>query len=90
MAAFKAKIWPVWAVGGALAVSSLGFAACGANDASVSERDHAPAEAINFPDHFSSVATKCNHGNRVYVSDHGKGTNPSAVAVVAHDPSCPR
>lgn len=62
----------------------------GGNDTSVQSRDHAPAEAINFPDHFSSVATKCNHGNRVYVSDHGKGTNPSSVAVVAHDPSCPQ
>lgn len=87
---FKRKVLPVWAVGGALAVSAIGLAACGANDASVSGRDHAPAEAINFPDHFSSVATKCNHGNRVYVADHGDGGNPSAVAVIAHDPSCSR
>lgn len=61
----------------------------GGNDASVKGRDHGPAEAINFPDHFSSVATKCNHGNRVYVADHSDTKQPSAVAVVAHDPSCP-
>lgn len=68
---------------------AFGAAGCGSNDADVSGRDHAPAEAINFPDHFSSVATKCNHGNRVYVADHGSRSSPSTVAVVAHDPSCP-
>lgn len=67
-----------------------GVSGCGANDAEVGERDHAPANIINFPDHFSSVAHKCDgHGNRVYEADHGEGggKQSSAIAVV-RDPSC--
>lgn len=29
-----------------------------------------PADTITFPDGFSNVATKCDHGNRVYVLFH--------------------
>jgi hypothetical protein len=47
----------------------------------------APADLIRFPDGFSNAATKCDHGNRVYVAYHGD--NPyGAIAVVPADPTC--
>lgn len=46
-----------------------------------------PADTITFPDGFSNAATKCDHGNRVYVLYHGDNTYGS-IAVVAGDPSC--
>lgn len=46
-----------------------------------------PADLIRFPDGFSNAATKCDHGNRIYVAYHGE--NPyAAIAVVPNDPSC--
>jgi hypothetical protein len=48
------------------------------------------AEVINFPDYFTNVATKCNHGNRVYVTPGGtSGGGGKAIAVVPNDPTCP-
>lgn len=69
---------------------ALPFAACGANDASVAGRDHAPANVINFPDHFSSVAHKCDGlGHRIYEADHGSGDGKQASAIaVIDDPKC--
>lgn len=47
----------------------------------------APADLIRFPDGFSNAATKCDHGNRVYVAYHGDAAY-GAIAVVPADPTC--
>ena len=42
-----------------------------------------------MPDGFSNAATKCDHGNRVYVIYHGD--NPyGTISVVPQDPTCRR
>ena len=46
-----------------------------------------PADLIRFPDGFSNAATKCDHGNRIYVAYHGDSPY-AAIAVVPADPSC--
>jgi hypothetical protein len=51
-------------------------------------RNTAPAEVIEMPDGFNNLATKCDHGNRVYVTFHGNSPYGS-VAVVKDDPACP-
>lgn len=46
-----------------------------------------PADTIEMPDGFSNVATKCDHGNRIYVifkSDSSYGS----VAVVPNAEDC--
>lgn len=48
-----------------------------------------PADLIRMPDGFSNAATKCDHGNRLYVAYHGDGSY-GAIAVVPADPTCPR
>lgn len=45
------------------------------------------SDILRFPDGFSNVATKCDHGNRVYVLYKGDNTY-GAVAVVSQDPTC--
>lgn len=45
------------------------------------------ADTVTFPDGFSNVATKCDHGNRIYVAFKGD-SNRAAIAVVANDPTC--
>lgn len=70
-------------------LASLSLAACGANDAQVGNRDHAPADVINFPNHFSSVADKCDgHGHRVFIGDHGNSGNGGGGVAVIADASC--
>jgi len=69
--------------------------ACGAGtkggepfqDADRGTSNTAPADTITFPDGFSNVATKCDHGNRVYVLFKGDLAYGS-VAVVPSDPTC--
>lgn len=46
-----------------------------------------PADIIEAPDGFSNVATKCDHGNRLYISYKGD-QNRAAITVVAADPTC--
>lgn len=46
-----------------------------------------PADVIEMPDGFSNLATKCDHGNRIYVVFKGDSTY-AAIAVIANDPSC--
>jgi PBP1b-binding outer membrane lipoprotein LpoB len=46
-----------------------------------------PADVIEMPDGFNNVATKCDHGNRIYVSYHGDGTYGFGFAV-PNDPTC--
>jgi len=76
--------------------AALTLSACGIdkateqfNDAPRSdvENDN-PADIITFPDGFSNVATKCDHGNRVYVIFKGDSAYGS-VHVVPQDPTCP-
>jgi uncharacterized lipoprotein len=45
------------------------------------------ADTITFPDGFSNVATKCDHGNRVYVLFKGSGSYGS-IAVVPDAKGC--
>ncbi|MFE1192880.1 hypothetical protein ACFW6E_08775 [Streptomyces olivaceoviridis] len=46
-----------------------------------------PADLIRMPDGFSNAATKCDHGNRVYIAYHGD-SKYAAIAVVPADPTC--
>lgn len=46
-----------------------------------------PADTVTMPDGFNNVATKCDHGNRVYVTYHADSPYGS-VAVVPNDPTC--
>ena len=48
-----------------------------------------PADIIEMPDGFNNLATKCDHGNRLYVSYHGDKAY-GFVATVPQDPTCPR
>lgn len=57
------------------------------NDADVKSQNTGPADVINMPDGFSNVATKCDHGNRVYVVYHANSSYGS-VAISPNDPSC--
>jgi hypothetical protein len=80
------------AINGSIAaiIVLTGISGCGQNDVDVGGRDTAPAQVINMPNHFSSVAHKCDgHGHRIYEGDHGdSGKGGGGLAVVA-DPSCP-
>ena len=56
-------------------------------DAKRGATNSSPADTIEMPDGFSNVATKCDHGNRIYVifkSDSSYGS----VAVVPNAPDC--
>jgi hypothetical protein len=57
------------------------------NDSKVGTQNKGPADVINMPDGFSNVATKCDHGNRIYVIFHSDGAYGS-IAVRADDPTC--
>ncbi len=46
-----------------------------------------PADLIRMPDGFNNAGTKCDHGNRLYISYHGDGPY-AAIAVVPNDPTC--
>lgn len=52
-------------------------------------RNSGPAQVIEMPDGFSNVATKCDHGNRIYVAFHGDGKYAS-IAIVPNAPECAR
>lgn len=45
------------------------------------------ADTITFPDGFNNVATKCDHGNRVYVTYHHDAPY-GALAVVPNAKGC--
>jgi len=72
----------------------LGLSACGNkvtqpwNDSPrTSVVNNTPADVIAMPDGFNNLATKCDHGNRIYVSFHSDSAY-AAVAVVQGDPTC--
>ncbi len=56
-------------------------------DAQRGATNSAPADVIELPDGFSNLATKCDHGNRVYVAFKGDSAY-GAIAIVAQDPTC--
>lgn len=57
-------------------------------DAPRSHNDNGtPADLVRMPDGFSNAATKCDHGNRVYIAYHGDNRY-AAIAVVPADPTC--
>jgi hypothetical protein len=45
-----------------------------------------PAEVIFMPDGFNNLATKCDHGQRIWVSYHGDSSYGFGFA--APDPAC--
>jgi hypothetical protein len=57
------------------------------NDSDRGQTNSGPADVLTFPDGFNNVATKCDHGNRVYVIYHSDGAY-GGVAVAPNDPSC--
>ena len=71
------------------------MAACGSadkiteplKDATRGTTNDGPADTITFPDGFSNVATKCDHGNRIYVIFKSNSAYGS-IAVAPNDPSC--
>ena len=76
------------------AVTLLTLAGCSAKgtepfkDAPRSSNDNGqPADLVRMPDGFSNAATKCDHGNRLYIAYHGDSPY-AALAVVADDPTC--
>jgi hypothetical protein len=73
----------------ALTLTSCGKATEPFRDAGVGTTNTANADTITMPDGFSNVATKCDHGNRVYVIYHNNNAYGS-VAVVPKDPTCPQ
>lgn len=88
---------PWWLIGLGVALLAVGLlAGCGMDkatepyrDAPVDGRNSDGAVVIEMPDGFSNMATKCDHGNRVYVAFKGDA-NRAAVAVVPADPTCSR
>lgn len=57
------------------------------HDAPRGSTNSGPADVGTMPDGFSNYATKCDHGNRVYVVFHNDKAYGS-IAVVANDPTC--
>ena len=78
----------------ALAGGLLLSSACGTDkmtegfkDAQRGSVNDSPADTVTFPDGFSNIATKCDHGNRIYSTFHGD--NPyAAIAVVPDAKDC--
>lgn len=78
-------------------VAALALASCGVGgkvsepfqDAPRGATNSSPADVIEMPDGFSNAATKCDHGNRLYVIF--KADSPyGALAVVPKDSTCPK
>ena len=81
-----------WVAGALCAALLFGGAGCAKvaepfKDAERGATTNAPADTITMPDGFSIAATKCDHGNRVYVLYHADAAYGS-IAVVPNDPSC--
>lgn len=56
-------------------------------DAPRGDTNDSEADLITFPDGFSNVATKCDHGNRVYSAYHGDAAY-GAITVVPNATDC--
>jgi hypothetical protein len=76
---------------GVVAVAAISLTGCKATepfkDAPTGARNTGPADLINMPDGFSNLATKCDHGNRLYVIFKGND-NRGSVTVVPKDSTC--
>ena len=72
----------------ALVVLVLLMTGCGSNDVSVSGRETSPAFKVSMPDHFGTVARKCDGPNMIYETENGGTPGRGAFAVVANDPRC--
>lgn len=75
-----------------VAVLALSFSGCAKmtepfKDAPRGETNNGPADLVTFPDGFSNVATKCDHGNRVYTAYHNDSAY-AAITVVPNAPDC--
>ena len=67
----------------AVATASLVLLLAGCGESSPSTlANRGGAEEITMPDGFSNAVTKCDHGNRLYLTDQG------GLTVVPHDPTC--
>lgn len=81
------------AIGGVVAVLALPLAAssCGANDSDVVTRDKTGAALYNMPNHFSSIAAKCDGNTHlIFEGDHGEsGAGKGGLAVLTDSRSCP-
>jgi hypothetical protein len=75
------------AVAGALMAGCTGKYTEQFRDASRADDNAGPADTIEFPDGFSNAATKCDHGNRLYVLFH-QDSPYGGLAVVPQDPTC--
>jgi hypothetical protein len=51
------------------------------------QTNDSPADVIEMPDGFNNLATKCDNGNRIYVTFHGDSPYGS-VAVVPNAEGC--
>lgn len=56
-------------------------------DAPRGATNDAPGDLVTFPDGFSNVATKCDHGNRIYTAYHADKAY-AAIAVVPNAEDC--
>lgn len=83
------------AIAALLTVAAFSLTGCGTSgklterykDADRQATNNDPADTLTMPDGFSNAATKCDHGNRVYVLFHND--NPfGGIAVVPNDPTC--
>src|SRR5215831_1290552 len=84
------RVWHLLAVA---AIVALGIAGCGAKfsepfkDAPrAGPTNSAPAQVIEMPDGFNNMATKCDHGFRIWASYHGDGGYGFGFA--QPDPAC--
>jgi len=81
-------------VGGAATCVALAFlGACSMSkmnepfrDAPRGSTNSSPADVIEMPDGFSNLATKCDHGNRIYVAFHQDA--PYGAIAVVPDQNC--
>lgn len=58
-------------------------------DAPRGSTNNGPADTVTFPDGFSNIATKCDHGNRIYSAYHADSAY-AAIAVVPNAKGCPQ
>lgn len=80
---------------GAALLIMVGFSASGCakavepfQDAQRTGVDSGPAETVTMPDGFNNLATKCNHGFRIWTTYHADSPYGSVAAV--RDLSCPQ
>ncbi len=50
-------------------------------DAKRGDTNSGPADTITMPDGFSNIATKCDHGNRIYSAFHSDAAYASITVV---------